>query len=145
MPQFDSARSTYKLKGKKTVAIPPTESKKWRPKGCEPWFANIGTPTPSVYPTSRPSARAGTSRTRASTGRKSTRRSHVSTARPETHRSAAQQEKEMMSLTSAQLWDKKLQLERQLDAIREEQETLMCDQIAKLNYLTFHRKQKKGD
>lgn len=38
-------------------------------------------------------------------------------------------------MSASDLWDRKLQLERQLEAVREEQDALMCEQIAKVNMI----------
>ena len=36
-------------------------------------------------------------------------------------------------MSAMELWDKKIQLERQLEAVREEQDALMCEQLMKAN------------
>ena len=38
-------------------------------------------------------------------------------------------------MSASDLWDRKLQLERQLEAVREEQDALMCEQISKVNMM----------
>lgn len=38
-------------------------------------------------------------------------------------------------MSASDLWDRKLELERQLEAVREEQDALMCEQIAKVNMI----------
>ena len=38
-------------------------------------------------------------------------------------------------MSASELWDRKLQLERQLEAVREEQDALMCEQISKVNMM----------
>lgn len=152
MPHLDSARTTYydKPHGKRVVGKNNCETKKWRPNGCDAWFANIGTPAPSVYSarsrsSSRPEASARSTASHRSTGsqRRSARSAHSARSGRDSAASSvagASVSKPAWSQSAAELWDKKIQLERQLEAIREEQDALMCRQIAEMSHVCFDRR-----
>jgi hypothetical protein len=143
MPHLDSSRSTTESKpyGVKVVKMAHTltnETKKWRPNGNDCWFARTGTPAPSVYSarSTRSAAKSSSGNTQKSarTGRSSARstsrtaQSTTSTSRSRTSEIANEVNWEM---SASELWDKKIQLERQLEAVREEQDALMCEQLAR--------------
>ena len=54
-PHLDSSRQAQKLIQSKRVVKKdrPPETLKYRPNGCDQWFAHVGTPPPSVRLTSR--------------------------------------------------------------------------------------------
>lgn len=153
MPHLDSARVTNddKPNGKRVVKLNPTETQKWRPNGNDCWFAKVGTPAPSVYAASARSssstARSGKSQRSARTGRssaRSTSRSRRKGSGRSTTRSNASEPADDVSweMSASELWDKKIQLERQLEAVREEQDALMCEQLARVNTLGGPRQHK---
>jgi hypothetical protein len=45
-------------------------------------------------------------------------------------------------MSASELWDKKIQLERQLEAVREEQDALMCEQLSRVNVMNSLSKKK---
>ena len=145
MPHMDSSRSTNPLfrGAKRAVKMKHTmsgETKKWRPNGNDCWFAKTGTPAPSVY-SSRSSARsrkngAGKMSSR-STARSSraTGRSSRGSGTGKSRMSGFDDTQASWQMSASDLWDRKLELERQLEAVREEQDALMCEQIAKVNMM----------
>ena len=146
MPHMDSARSNEPLfhGAKRTVKMKHTlsaETKKWRPNGNDCWFAQTGTPAPSVYSarsTSR-SARSGicgkgTGRSSAQ-GSRATSRSSRGSGTGKSRMSGFDETQASWQMSASELWDRKLQLERQLEAVREEQDALMCEQISKVNMM----------
>ena len=142
MPFMDSARTTtdQAASGKRVVKLgftKNTETKKWRPNGNDCWFAKVGTPTPSVYSarSTSESARLRTAGSARDSTRSSARSSRRSGRSHGTGRSAAGSLAGDVTweMTAAELWDQKLRLERQLEAVREEQDALMCEQLARVN------------
>ena len=124
------------------------ETQKWRPNGNDCWFAKVGTPAPSVY-TAR-SNRTARSKTSARTGRSSARSTSRSSRRGPATGSARSRTSEpgddlSWEMSASELWDKKIQLERQLEAVREEQDALMCEQLSRVNVMNSLSKKKWSD
>jgi hypothetical protein len=147
MPHMDTARSTQPLirGAKRTVKMKHTlggETKKWRPNGNDCWFAKTGTPAPSVYSarssarSSRKSGGGGRATSRSSArGSRATSRSSRGSGTGKSRMSGFEETQASWQMSASDLWDRKLQLERQLEAVREEQDALMCEQIAKVNMI----------
>ena len=147
-PQQDSSRVAQKLiQSKRVVKVKKPETLKYRPNGCDQWFAHVGTPPPSVRSTNRTS-RSGINNPETNTGRngmsgrsqaglKSSTRSERMTGRQSTARSTNSLYDWEQS--SAELWDRKLQLERELKAVEEQQTELLGNHVVRMNNLMFNR------
>eukprot|EP00944_MAST-04C_sp_MAST-4C-sp1_P005230 g5230.t1 len=146
-PHLDSSRQAQKLIQSKRVVKKdrPPETLKYRPNGCDQWFAHVGTPPPSVRLTSR-TGRSGanpeTNRNsiasqRSNASLKSSTRSEGMTGRQSTARSTNSLYD--WERSSAELWDRKLQLERELKAVEEQQTELLGNHVVRMNDLMFKR------
>ena len=143
MPHLNTARTSRddKRAGKRVVKLSACETKKWRPNGNDCWFAKVGTPAPSIY-TGR-SSRSNTARSQRSarTGRSSARSTSRSARGGPATGSARSRTSEpgddlSWEMSASELWDRKIQLERQLEAVREEQDALMCEQLSRVNEMS---------
>ena len=147
-PQFDSSRPAQKLiQSKRVVKIPleKFETLPYRPNGCDQWFANVGPPPPSVRVGGTSRSRVGTGRTDHSMSSRSKGAPHMDTSRSSQRSGGPQSTARSTSSlqdwerSSAELWDRKLELERELKVVEEQQSELLGNHVARMNKIMFNR------
>ena len=145
-PQLDSSRKPQKLIQSKRVVKKShaPETRKYMPNGCDQWFAHVGIPPPSVRTSASARSRMSTCRRNAENcGNNQSSRSNMSgaSARNSARQSTARSQNSLYNweVSSSELWDRKLQLERELKAVEEQQSELLGNHVARMNKLMFNR------